>query len=238
MKYLSALIAILFSGCLFLSSTSVVDAKIVCEIDGDIYVMEDDGTQRRRLTQTTAPTRDIYPRWSPDGDRIVFVRYMEQNQRSSELFLMNANGTNVQRLTDNNVGDNYPSWSPDGKKIAFRSSRSGNREVYVMDLATRDVTQLTGLEDGDEMGSTVPDWSPDGAQIVYEKFTEFGKDIYVMSADGTNQRPLLRDLGPAKQRLRFFRGGLWMEKRFCLMIAGCMATNCNRNCDTGSLLCQ
>ncbi len=205
MKYLSALIAILFSGCLFLSSTSVVDAKIVCRIDGDIYVMEDDGTKRRRLTQNTAPTRDTYPRWSPDGDRIVFVRDMDQdNQRSSELFLMNADGTNVQRLTDDNDDDGFPSWSPDGKKIVFRSSRSGNWEVHVMDLATRAVTRLTGLEDGEEGSSTVPDWSPDGAQIVYEKFTEFGKDIYVMSADGTNQRPLLRDLGPAKHRLRFF----------------------------------
>ncbi|RKU19234.1 hypothetical protein C6501_01530 [Candidatus Poribacteria bacterium] len=208
MKHLSPLIAIFFSCCLFLVGASVVDAKIVCVIDGDIYVMDDDGTNRRRLTKTTEPINNVAPRWSPDGERIVFVRYMDQNnQKSSELFIMNADGTNVQRLTDNNVDDDSPSWSPDGKKIAFSSGRSGNWEVHVIDLATQDVTQLTGFEDvkGEvPTGSTVPDWSPDGAQIVYEKFTEFGKDIYVMSANGEDQRPLLRDLGPGKNRLRFF----------------------------------
>ncbi len=202
MKRLIPLIAIFFRCCLFLVDTSVVDAKIVLRIDGDIYVMEDDGTNRRRLTKNTAPTRDTYPRWSPDGERIAFIRDMDQNnQRSSELFLMNADGTNVQRLTNDNVGDYYPSWSPDGKKIAFDSSRSGRSEVHVMDLATLDVTQLTGL-DGDK-GATAPDWSPDGAEIVYENFTDVGKNIYVMSADGSDQRELL-DPKPVEGMQRFF----------------------------------
>ncbi len=193
---------IFFICCLFLLDASVVDAKIVFCIEGDIYVMEDDGTKRRRLTKNTV-SKDFYTRWSPDGKRITFSRDIDKNnQKSAELFVMNADGTNVQRLTDNNVSDGYPSWAPDGKRIAFSSTRSGRYEVHVIDLATLHVTQLT---EG-ETSAGVADWSPDGTQIVYEKFLPapaggvgFGfldKNIYVMSANGEDQRPLLPDPDP------------------------------------------
>ena len=200
-------IVIFFICCLFLLGTSVIDAKIVFRIGPDIYVMEDDGTNRRRLTKNTE-TQDSYPRWSPDGKKITFIRKMnkKKSQTSGELFIMNANGKNLQRLTDDNVSDNYPSWSPDGTKIAFRSHRSGRSEVHVIDLATRNVTQLTGLiDDEGEFGSTAPDWSPDGTQIVYEKFIDLDKNIYVMSANGEDQRPLLPDPDPDDvPMMRFF----------------------------------
>ena len=188
--FLLPAITFLFSFC---SLAPVVDAKIVFCIEGDIYVMNDDGSGRRRLTTNTV-SRDKHPRWSPDGKRIAFTRIMDKKrtQTSGELFIMNTNGKDLQRLTDDNVSDNYPSWSPDGTKIAFRTRRRGDSEVYVIDLATRNVTQLTGLTGA--VGSTAPDWSPDGTQIVYEKFIEGGgKEIYVMSANGADQRPLLPD---------------------------------------------
>ncbi len=201
MKHLNLLIAILFSCCLFLVDVSIVDAKIVCVIYRDIYVMEDDGTKRRRLTKTQKPMFYVDPRWSPDGERIVFVRWIENDQKSPKLFIMNADGTNVQQLTDN-FRNTYPSWSPDGTKLAFTSGRNKPSQVFVMDLATRDVTQLTGHEDVGFEAALYPDWSPDGSQIVYERITEAGRNIYVMSADGTNQRPLL-DPKPVRGMQRF-----------------------------------
>ncbi len=200
MRRLSPLIVILFSCCLFLVDTSAVDAKIVCVIYRDIYVMEDDGTKRRRLTKTQKPMYNVDPRWSPDGERIVFVRWIENDQKSPELFIMNADGTNEQRLTDNNFSDEYPSWSPDGTKLTFSSELNRSLNVYVMDLATRDVTQLTRHEGVES--AFFPDWSPDGRQIVYERITDIGRNIYVMSADGTNQRPLL-DPKPVRGMQRF-----------------------------------
>lgn len=166
-------------------------------VDGDIVVMNDDGSRRRRLTlNTTALDND--PRWSPDGKRIAFTRDMDRTKRqtTAEVFVMNADGTQPQRLTHNNVIDAYPAWAPDGKRIAFTSTRTGAWEVFVIELATRALTQLTGIED--DGGSGAPDWSPDGTQITFERFISIGngispKTIYVMSADGQHQRPVLRD---------------------------------------------
>ena len=187
---------------LWFAGATVVDAKIVFCVADNIYVMNDDGSGRRRLTTNTL-SKDRYPRWSPDGKRIAFHRYMdkEQTQTSAELFIMDADGTDQKRLTHNTVSDVYPSWSPDGQYLAFDSGRSGNRrhgksEVYVIELASQTVQRLTGAEG--ELGSVVPDWSPDGTEIVYEKFIDNGgglahKNIYLMAANGEQQRSLFPD---------------------------------------------
>ena len=191
----SRTISFFFAGCmlLFAGATVSLDAKIVFCVEDDLYVMNDDGSRKRRLTHNTTAT-ERYPRWSPDGTKIAFTRYMDRTKRQTtgELFIMNADGTDPQRLTHNNVLDNTPSWSPDGTQIAFSSSRSGVWEVFVIELATRAVTQLT-----DALSST-PDWSPDGTQIAFERFIKIPnginpKTIYVMDADGQHQRPVLPD---------------------------------------------
>ena len=188
----------LCSCCLLLFCvTTVVDAKIVFRIGNDLYVMNDDGSGRRRLTHNTT-AKDSRPRWSPDGTQIAFIRYMDKEKaKTSELFIINADGTGPQRLTHNKFSESYPSWSPAGHQIAFQSSRSGDREVHVIEVATRAVRQLTFAEE--RQGSAAPDWSPDGTQITFERFSGIpkgagvgfvGKKVYVMSADGQHQRPL------------------------------------------------
>ena len=185
-----------------------VEAKIVFCVDGDIWVMNDDGSGRQQLT-TNLTVKDSYPRWSPDGKQIAFHRYIDKERPSQpELFIMNADGTDPQRLTDNNVFDGDPSWSPDGKRIAFTRSLNSVYQVFVLDVVTREVMQVTGIRDNNI--SAAPDWSPDGKEIVFERFIPVKagigpKTIYVMDADGQHQRPILPDPpldGPLT--LRFF----------------------------------
>ena len=174
-----------------------IDAKIVFTVNDEIYIMNDDGSGRRRLTQSLQ-NMDSEPRWSPDGTKIAFTRYMDKTrtQTTAEVFVMNADGTDLRRLTDNNDIDACDSWLPDSERLAFSSSRSGAWEVYVIDVTTLAVRQVT--THGKNAPSAAADWSPDGTQITFERFipipTGIGpKTIYVMDADGTNQRPLLPD---------------------------------------------
>lgn len=197
---LSQTIRFFFISCLllFAGTTISIDAKIVFCVDGDIFVMNDDGSSRRRLTKNTQ-SRDSHPRWAPDGTKIAFNRDIDE--RKAEVFIMNADGTDPQRLTDNIVFDGYASWSPDGQRLAFTSSRGGNNrnkrdDVFVIELASRTVTQLTGAED--DVGSVAPDWSPDGRRITFERFIPIKngmhpKTIYVMDAGGQHQHPILPD---------------------------------------------
>ncbi len=171
-----------------------VQAKIVYTVNGDIFVSNDDGSRRRRLTQHKVAF-DRIPRWSPDGTQITFYRYLNsRDQATAEIFVMNADGTDPQRLTYNNALDVTPAWSPDGTQIAFTSARSGAWEVFVLDVETHAVTQITA--GGREAESATPSWSPDGMQLTFERFIPVAngiapKTIYVMDADGHRQRPIL-----------------------------------------------
>ncbi len=191
--------------CFFLLHS--VDAKIVFVHNGSLYVMNDNGRGIRRLTDNQF--WESRPRWSPDGTKIAFNRNLDKKDYQKwQMFVMNADGTNQQQLTDSNEGskNGSPAWSPDGQHLAFSSNRSGRAEIHVMDLQSQKVTQLTGIEK--ETGSYTPDWSPDGKEIVYGRSVRRGrglsdKNIWVMAADGTNQKPLLPD--PDREEFTIFR---------------------------------
>jgi Tol biopolymer transport system component len=69
------------------------------------------------------------PMYSPDGLKLVFI---STHDGDPEIFIMNADGTGIKKLTDNSAVDAAPSWSPDGGKIVFTSDRSGAFELYRM----------------------------------------------------------------------------------------------------------
>ena len=162
----------------------------------EIYVMDADGGNQRRLTNHRA--HDGSPSWSPDGKRIVFVSHRDGN---GEIYVMDTDGGNPQNLTNNLSYDNSPSWSPDGKQIAFDSNREGrfNWEIYVMDAEGGNLQRLTNNPDDDgHPDDRYPSWSPDGAHIVFtarrEEHVEnkfaVTYEIYVMDVDGSNQQRL------------------------------------------------
>jgi TolB protein len=112
---------------------------VQCLYRTDILVTDIDGSGTRNLTKTCR-RRETSPQWSPDGSKILFTR---RNSGRTQIFVMNADGTNVRRLTDGPEGNRTPVWSPDGSMIAFVSARDGNPELYVMDSDGANETRLT-----------------------------------------------------------------------------------------------
>jgi len=149
--------------------------------EGDIYVMNADGSDQRRLTGD--PAYDGWPTWSPDGAQIAFCSTRSGNP---DIYVMDADGGNVRQLTQHNANDIWPEWSPDGTKIAFPSRRDGNFEIYVIDADGTNLKRLTNTPAHEDF----PAWSPDGTQIVFSR-TEGDDGTYVMNADGSNERRLL-----------------------------------------------
>lgn len=191
-----------FFSLLMLSVSTFTSADILFTSfrDGssNIYVMNDNGGQVRQLTNSAM--YDYTPIWSPDGSRIAFIRDMHSagtgKGQQDDIFLMNADGSNMQRLTQHLALDGDVTWSPDGQYFAFASSRSGEIEIYVMELTSGTITQLT--DNSKEGGlSAAPDWSPDGHHIAYTQVIPGGgRHIYIMDADGKNPRPILKGHQP------------------------------------------
>ena len=160
----------------------------------EIYVMDADGGNPQNLTNDL--NDDRFPSWSPDGKRIVFSSERDGHFigdfeiTSSEIYVMDADGGNQQRLTENRKNDWHPSWSPDGKRIAFSSDRKGdfvNFEIYVMDDDGGNLQRPTEnrVDDWD------PSWSADGKRIAFSSDGDNNQaDIYVMDDDGGNQQKL------------------------------------------------
>ena len=121
------------------------------------------------------------------GSRIAFTSERDGNP---EIYIMNSDGSEQTRLTDNDTSDTYPALSPDGSKIAFvRTSTSSNNmertDIYVMDA---DGSEQTILSSSDGPYG-YPSWSPDGSMIAFSSwYTVFGHRghylITVISADG------------------------------------------------------
>jgi Tol biopolymer transport system component len=118
----------------------------------EIYVMNADGSEQRRLTRN--PANEAWFAWSPDGRKIAF-----DGQRGgySDVYVMNADGSGQRLLTQRGA---QPRWSPDGRKIAFRSSREGTSEIYVMSADGSDQRRLTRTADDGARVTYHVAWSP------------------------------------------------------------------------------
>lgn len=114
----------------------------------EIWIMNADGTNQVYLTEGSMPD------WGPDG-RIVFAK-------ETGLWVINPDGSGLQKLTYDTDGGGDPAWSPDGRQIAFTRFKDGIRNIWIMNADATDQRQLT------TKGGMFPSWSSDGQWIVFE----------------------------------------------------------------------
>lgn len=151
----------------------------------DIAIRLGDGTVR---LVTTDPGFDGLPAWSPDGSRLVWSSERDGQQ---DLFVADADGSEVLQLTDDAARDLFPRWSPDGSSIAFTSDRYGDFEIY---LIAPDGSDLRRLTHGDG-AALLATYAPDGSKIAYVSDGD-AQQVRVMDADGSRDRALVAGAGP------------------------------------------
>ena len=187
----------------------------------DIFVVNADGSGLRNLTRTHGHDRTRIwkgrehkriswsspdQQWSPDGRKLVFRSERDRPSeleravcrprcRRDEIYVMNADGSGLRRLTHNWKSDGAPVWSPDGRKILF--VRSGwdsalQGDVYVMNADGSGQRNLTRSVTHPFATDTAPAWSPDGRKILFVSNRTRNGEVYVMNADGSGLRQLTR----------------------------------------------
>jgi TolB protein len=150
----------------------------------DIYTVNPDGSDLRRVTHDPAPDRS--PVWSPDGTKIAFASRRNHNW---DIYVVDASGGEPRRLTTHPAYDGAPSFSPDGGRIAFESYQGGDLDIWIMDADGSYPQNLTSEVTEGDFG---PTWSPDGRFITFTSWRYGDKDVFLVEV-GSGQVARLTD---------------------------------------------
>ncbi len=130
----------------------------------DIFLKHVDGFAITQLTSD--PADDIQPRFSPDGEKVVFCSNRTGNW---DIWVVNCDGTELTQLTHDRADEVAPCWSPDGARVAFTvwGRRSRQWEIWLLSVDRPGIRRFLCY-------GMFPDWSPDGQRITFQRARQRG----------------------------------------------------------------
>ncbi|NOD31011.1 Tol-Pal system beta propeller repeat protein TolB [Ruegeria atlantica] len=141
-----------------------------------LAIMDYDGANVQYMTDSAAIV--LAPRFSPNGDRLLYTSYESGSPR---IYVLDVGRVKRQELkTQDGTMSFSPRFSPDGRSIVYSLIQGGNTDLWKMDLASGQSTRLTNTP----AIETVPSYSPDGSRIVFESDRSGTPQLYVMPANG------------------------------------------------------
>lgn len=165
-----------------------------------IYRIRTDGSGLTPVTDFQLALNDWEPVYSPDGMTIAFVSYSRDGFIAA-IWLMNADGSDIRRLTPPELSAVSPHWSPNGEKLAFRSHccNPQNNDIWVIDRDGSGLDRVTGTSASDldipvAYYNEAPSWSPHGHAITFDQYDPKTNTvaIFVIDAEGSSRTQLMK----------------------------------------------
>ena len=143
-----------------------------------------EGRNLTNITQTAG--HDWTPKFSPTNEKIVFTTYFPATD-NYDVFIMNADGSDKQNLTNSPYYEKHPQFSPDGSFIIFQAWQKGKMEIFFSNLLDGNIINLTKNTASHDIIPQGNAFSPDEQEIVFTSERDGNRNIYIMNTDGTNQ---------------------------------------------------